>query len=317
MLLKPDPNTAVIDPFTKHKTLNINCFVEDPVTGESYSRDPRYIAKKAEDYLRGTGIADTAYFGPEAEFYIFDSAVYDQNQYSGYYYLDSIEGAWNSGRATELDGSPNLGIEDPVQGGLLPHAAHGPVPGPAFRDAAHARAGRHRGRGAAPRGRHRGPGRDRHAVRHAGDDGRQAHALQVRDQERRATVRARASRSCRSRSSRTTGPACTCTSRSGRVASRSSSTRRATRASPTWRAGTSAGCSTHAPSLLAITNPTTNSYKRLVPGYEAPVNLVYSQRNRSAVGAHPALLEEPEGEAARVPLSRPVVQPVPRVRRRC
>jgi len=74
MLLIPDPDTAVIDPFTEHKTLNINCFVQDPVTGESYSRDPRYIAKKAEDYLRGTGIADTAYFGPEAEFYIFDSA---------------------------------------------------------------------------------------------------------------------------------------------------------------------------------------------------------------------------------------------------
>src|SRR6202011_3732684 len=105
MLLKPDPNTAVIDPFTKHATLNINCFVEDPVTGESYTRDPRYIAKKAEDYLRGTGIADTAYFGPEAEFYIFDSARFDQNQYSGYYYLDSIEGVWNSGRETELDGT--------------------------------------------------------------------------------------------------------------------------------------------------------------------------------------------------------------------
>ena len=97
MLLIPDPDTAVIDPFTQHKTLNINCFVQDPVTGESYSRDPRYIAKKAEDYLRGTGIADTAYFGPEAEFYIFDSARFDQNQYSGYYFLDSIEGVWNSG----------------------------------------------------------------------------------------------------------------------------------------------------------------------------------------------------------------------------
>src|SRR5712672_4154586 len=90
MLLTPDPDTAYIDPFTKHKTLNINCFVKDPVTGESYTRDPRYIAKKAEDYLRGTGIADTAYFGPEAEFYIFDSARFDQNQHSGYYFLDSV-----------------------------------------------------------------------------------------------------------------------------------------------------------------------------------------------------------------------------------
>src|SRR6266516_348634 len=69
MILMPDPNTAVIDPFRVHKTLNINCFVRDPVTGESYTRDPRYIAKKAEDFLKGSGIADTAYFGPEAEFY--------------------------------------------------------------------------------------------------------------------------------------------------------------------------------------------------------------------------------------------------------
>lgn len=75
MLLIPDPDTAVLDPFTRHTTLNVNCFVQDPVTGEPYSRDLRHIAQKAETYLRGTGIADTAYFGPEAEFYIFDSAL--------------------------------------------------------------------------------------------------------------------------------------------------------------------------------------------------------------------------------------------------
>src|ERR1700704_3490932 len=116
MLLIPDPNTAVIDPFTEHKTLNINCFVKDPVTGESYSRDPRYIAKKAEDYLRGTGIADTAYFGPEAEFYIFDDVRFDQNQYSGYYYVDAIEGVWNSGK----DEQPNLGYKPRYKEGYFP-----------------------------------------------------------------------------------------------------------------------------------------------------------------------------------------------------
>src|SRR6201990_1495508 len=120
MLLIPDPDTAVIDPFTTHKTLNINCFVQDPGTGESYSRAPRYIAKKAEDYLRGTGIADTAYFGPEAEFYIFDSARFDQNQYSGFYFLDSGEGVWNSGRDFELDGSPNLGYKPRYKEGYFP-----------------------------------------------------------------------------------------------------------------------------------------------------------------------------------------------------
>src|SRR5215471_15626144 len=80
MLLIPDANTAVVDPFRQHPTLNINCYVRDPLTGESYSRDPRYIVKKAAAYLESTGIADTAYFGPEAEFYIFDSVRFDQNQ---------------------------------------------------------------------------------------------------------------------------------------------------------------------------------------------------------------------------------------------
>jgi glutamine synthetase len=120
MLLMPDPATAIIDPFREHKTLNINAFVRDPVTGESYSRDPRYIAKKAEDYLKGTGLADTAYFGPEAEFYIFDSARFDQNQYSGYYFLDSVEGVWNSGREFELDGSPNLAYKPRYKEGYFP-----------------------------------------------------------------------------------------------------------------------------------------------------------------------------------------------------
>src|SRR6516164_1475360 len=107
MLLIPDPNTALLDPFREHVTLNLNCFVRDPVTGESYSRDPRFVARKAEEYLKGTGIADTVYFGPEAEFYIFDQARFDQNQNSGYYFIDSVEGVWGAGREFELDGTPN------------------------------------------------------------------------------------------------------------------------------------------------------------------------------------------------------------------
>ena len=120
MLLIPDPNTALLDPFRQHVTLNINCFVRDPLTGESYSRDPRYIAQKAEAYLKSTGLADTAYFGPEAEFYIFDSVRFDQNQYSGYYFVDSVEGVWNSGRERELDGSPNLAYKPRYKEGYFP-----------------------------------------------------------------------------------------------------------------------------------------------------------------------------------------------------
>ncbi|HEX3388309.1 MAG TPA: glutamine synthetase beta-grasp domain-containing protein, partial [Streptosporangiaceae bacterium] len=101
MLLLPDPATAYVDPFRQHPTLNLTFFVHDPLTGEPYTRDPRNIARKAETFLRGSGIADTAFFGPEAEFYIFDSVRYDTGANSGYYYVDSVEGAWNTGREEE------------------------------------------------------------------------------------------------------------------------------------------------------------------------------------------------------------------------
>ena len=116
MLLVPDPDTAVLDPFRQHKTLNINCFVRDPVTGESYTRDPRYVAKKAEDYLVSTGMADTAYFGPEAEFFIFNDIRFDQNAHEGYYYIDSVEGIWNTGKIEE----PNLGFKPRHKEGYFP-----------------------------------------------------------------------------------------------------------------------------------------------------------------------------------------------------
>src|SRR5947199_6913140 len=107
MTLLPAPRTAVTDPFRVHKALNINCFVRDPVTGESYSRDPRYVAKKAEDYLVSTGIADTCYFGPEAEFFIFDDVKFSQDSHSAMYAVDSVEGIWNS----DKDEKPNLGFK--------------------------------------------------------------------------------------------------------------------------------------------------------------------------------------------------------------
>lgn len=117
MLLLPDPSTAVVDPFRQHKTLILNFFVHDPLTGEPYSRDPRNIARKAQEYLRGTGIADTCYFGPEAEFYIFDDVRFETKQNAGYYYLDSVEGAWNTGR--EEPGG-NLGAKPPTRAATSP-----------------------------------------------------------------------------------------------------------------------------------------------------------------------------------------------------
>jgi len=117
MLLLPDPTSAVEDPFRQHKTLVLNFFIHDPLTGEAYSRDPRNIARKAEDYVRGSGIADTAYFGPEAEFYIFDSIRYDSTPHSTYHYIDSVEAAWNTGR--DEDGG-NKGYKPAYKGGYFP-----------------------------------------------------------------------------------------------------------------------------------------------------------------------------------------------------
>ena len=116
MILLPDPATAVLDPFRQHKTLNLNCFVHDPVTLESYTRDPRYVALKAERYLQTTGIADTVYFGPEAEFFIFDDVRFAQDQRSAFYQVDSVEGIWNSGR----DEKPNLGFKPRYKEGYFP-----------------------------------------------------------------------------------------------------------------------------------------------------------------------------------------------------
>ena len=117
MILKPDPNTGVIDPFRQHKTLNLNCFVHDPITGESYSRDPRSVAKKAEDYLVSTGLADTAYFGPEAEFFVFDDVRFAQDQHSAFYSVDSVEASWNTGREEE---GGNLGYKPRYKEGYFP-----------------------------------------------------------------------------------------------------------------------------------------------------------------------------------------------------
>ena len=99
MILLPDPNTAFIDPFFDHPTLVLNCFVHDPLTGESYTRDPRYVAKKAEDHLSSTGLADTCYIGPEAEFFVFDDVRFAQNEHSAFHMVESVEASWRGSRA--------------------------------------------------------------------------------------------------------------------------------------------------------------------------------------------------------------------------
>ena len=120
MLVIPDPDTAVMDPFTKDPTLSIIANISDPITRADYSRDPRNISRKAEAYLKTTGVGDAAFFGPEPEFFIFDSLRYDTTQNSSYYYIDSNEGNWNSGREGGVKEGANLGFKVKNKAGYFP-----------------------------------------------------------------------------------------------------------------------------------------------------------------------------------------------------
>ena len=131
MLLIPDPATAFMDPFAEVPTLVMLGDVQDPITRQQYERDPRWIAQKAEMYLKNSGVADTAYFGAEAEFFIFDNIRFDQNQHCGFYFIDAEEGRWNSGRKGKQSGLPAA-----LQGRLFPGAAHRPLSGSAQRNGA-------------------------------------------------------------------------------------------------------------------------------------------------------------------------------------
>jgi glutamine synthetase len=295
MLLIPDPNTAVVDPFTEHPTLDINCFVRDPLTGESYSRDPRYIVSKAAAYLASTGLADTAYFGPEAEFYIFDSVRFDQNQFSGYYFLDSVEGVWNSGREREIDGSPNLGYKPRYKEGYFPVP-----PMDQFQDLRSEMMRVLEQVGIPIEVQH-------HEVGTAG---------QAEIDMRFDTITAMADKLMLYKYvvknvARKRGYSVTFMPKpifmdngSGMHVHQS-----------LWKGGEPlffdeagyaglsdmarwyiGGLLSHAPAICAFSNPTTNSYKRLVPGYEAPVNLVYSQRNRSASVRIPLYSKSPKAK---------------------
>src|SRR5712692_8313698 len=120
MLLMPDPSTAQMDPFTTVPTLVLICDVKDPVTMEPYTRDPRYVARKAELFVKQTGIADTIYIGPELEFFILDAVRFDQGSNFGFYHLDSEAGYWNAGKDQALQGGPNLGYKPRFKQGYFP-----------------------------------------------------------------------------------------------------------------------------------------------------------------------------------------------------
>jgi len=276
MLVIPDPTTAFIDPFIEVPTISLICDVYDPLTKEKYERCPRYIAQKAEAYLKSTGIADTVYFGPEAEFFIFDDARFDQNAHEGYYYIDSIEGQWNSGR----DEKPNLAYKPRYKEGYFPVP-----PTDSLNDIRNEMVLIMEQCGLEVEAQH-------HEVATGGQceiDFRFAPLVKCADNLLifKYIVKNVARRH---------GKTATFMPKplfgdngSGMHCHQS-----------LWKNGQPlfygngyanlseialyyiGGILKHAPALCAFTNPTTNSYKRLVPGFEAPVNLAYSQRNRSA-----------------------------------
>ena len=180
MQLIPDVTTAYVDPFRVERTLIMVFDIYNPRNGEIYAKDPRQVAKKAEKYLASTGIADTAFFAPEAEFYIFDDVRYEVNQNSSFYSVDSEEGAWNSGREEE---GGNLANKTPYKGGYFPVSPVDKHGRPARRHLAQADRRRPHPRARAPRGRHRRPGGDQLPLRHDGARGRRHPEVQVHRQE--------------------------------------------------------------------------------------------------------------------------------------
>ncbi|MCX7619956.1 MAG: type I glutamate--ammonia ligase, partial [Acidimicrobiales bacterium] len=285
MILLPDSNTAYIDPFRQHKTLNIHCWVHDPITGEPYSRDPRYVARKAEEYLKSTGIADTCYIGPEAEFFIFDDVRFAQDQHSAFYSVDSVEASWNTGR----DEQPNLGYKPRYKEGYFPVP-----PMDHYQDLRSAMTLQLQAVGIEVEVQHHEVGTAGQAEIDIRFDSllRQADKLMTfkyvvknvaRQAGKTATFMPKPifqdnGSGMHTHQSLWKGGEPLFYDESG-YAGLSDLAR--------WYIG---GLLRHAPAVLAWTNPTTNSYKRLVPGYEAPVNLVYSQRNRSAAVRIPCLL---------------------------
>ena len=277
MLLMPDAATAHLDPFFAQSTVALFCDVLEPTTGQFYERDPRGIAKKAEAYMKSTGVGDTVFFGPEAEFFIFDDVRFSADPYNAGFKIDSTELPTNTGTEYEMG---NLGHRPRTKGGYFPVP-----PIDSCQDIRSEMLSVMTEMGVAVEKHH-------HEVAAAQHELGIKFAPMVDDRRpscrststsctwsRRPTARRRAS--CPSRSSATTARACTCTSRSGRAATPVFAGNKYADLSETCLSYI-AGILKHAKAINAFTNPTTNSYKRLVPGYEAPVLLAYSARNRSA-----------------------------------
>ncbi|MDR7278319.1 type I glutamate--ammonia ligase [Catenuloplanes atrovinosus] len=292
MLLLPDVASAFVDPFRIAKTVALNFFIHDPFTREPYSRDPRNVAKKAEAYLASSGIADTAFFGPEAEFYIFDSIRHSTSANEAFYHIDSIEGWWNSGK--EEPGG-NRGYKTAYKGGYFPVP-----PVDHYADLRDKMVTNLINSGFTIERAH-------HEVGTAGQaeiNYKFSTLLHSGDQVQLFKYIVKNTAWAEGKTATFMPKPLFGDNGSGMHTHQSlwangeplfydetgygglSDTAR-------WYIG---GLLTHAPSLLAFTNPTVNSYRRLVPGFEAPVNLVYSARNRSACTRIPVTGTNPKAK---------------------
>ncbi len=294
MLVIPDPATAVIDPFIEEPTLSLICNIVDPITKEAYTRDPRNIARKAEAYLRSTGIGDTAYFGPEPEFFILDDVRYSQGPDHGFYSIDSVEGIWNTGR----EECPNLGYKPRHKEGYFPVA-----PTDSTNDLRNEMVKVMQQVGIHVECQH-------HEVATAGQgeiDMKFNTLLKMGDQLQwyKYIVKNVARRAGRT------------VTFMPKPVYQDNGTGMHTHQS-IWKDGKPlfagdgygglsetalyyiGGILKHGKALNAFCNPSTNSYKRLVPGFEAPVNLAYSSRNRSAAVRIPMYSASPKAKRIEV-----------------
>ncbi|MCQ9342236.1 type I glutamate--ammonia ligase [Corynebacterium kozikiae] len=295
MNLLPDLATAVVDPFRKAKTLNIKFFVHDPFTREPFSRDPRNVARKAEQYLSATGIADTCFFGPEAEFYLFDKVRYSTEINAGFYEVDSNEGWWNRGKEFNIDGTPNLGAKTRVKGGYFPVPPYDQtleIRDEMTRNLLNAGFEIERFHHEVGTGGQQEINYKFNTLLHAADDLQTFKYIIKNTAFQNGQVATFMPKPLAGDNG------------SGMHAHQS-----------LWKDGVPlfhdeagyAGLSDiaryyiggilhHAGAVLAFTNPTLNSYHRLVPGFEAPINLVYSQRNRSAAVRIPITGSNPKAK---------------------
>ncbi len=290
MIIIPDPSTMFIDPFVKAPTISLICDVYEPATREKYSRCPRNISQKAEAYLISTGIADTSYFGPEAEFFVFDDVRYESKPNGSFYSVDSIEGRWNTGR----DENPNLGYKPRYKEGYFPVP-----PTDALMDLRNEMVINLINCGIEVEAQH-------HEVASGGQceiDLKFAPLLKAADQLLFFKYIVKNTAKANNKTVSYMPKPIFGDNGSGMHVHTSLWKKGKPLFAGTGYAGLSdtalyfiGGLLKHAASLCAFTNPTTNSYKRLVPGFEAPVNLAYSQRNRSAAIRIPMYSTSPKSK---------------------